>query len=220
MSTPTASRGTGTESRLDRLLKACEVQEGGQFYWHAHHPPIRGGTRGESGLPDREVVWNGRAYLIEAKEETGTSCSLGRLIKLPKGVKPDHGVTWQQAEEMDRHTKAGVPCFVFACLAVPAKPAPKRRQARLQPEPERKAVEVLRIVPWPEWRALMARAEEQREAVARWQMQAGRLMVLHGPTCPLPPKPEVQASIPAADLAAMGWPCRNAAELLAAIRGS
>lgn len=218
MSTPTASRGTGTESRLDRLLKACEVMEGGRFCWHAHHPPIRGGTRAKSGLPDREVIWNGRAYLIEAKEKTGTAADLGYLTG--EDTECGGGVRPGQAREMDRHQRAGVQCFVFACLAVPAKPAPKRRQARLQPEPERKAVEVLRIVPWPEWRALMARAEEQREAVARWQMQAGRLMVLHGPTCPLPPKPEVQASIPAADLAAMGWPCRNAAELLAAIRGA
>ena len=63
----------------------------------------------------------------------------------------------------------------------------------------------------------MERAEEQRRALARWQIESGQLMVRNGPACELPPKPEVQASIPAADLAVMGWPCRNAAELLKAL---
>jgi len=53
---------------------------------------------------------------------------------------------------------------------------------------------ICRLVPWPTWRALMAAAEDARRRGV-----------------------EPQASIPAADLAAMGWPCRNAAELLKAL---
>ena len=213
-----AARGIAGESYLDRLLSQCAASEGGCFHWHEHHPPIRGGTRGESGLPDREVLWKGHAYFLEVKEESGTSCSLGRLIKLPQGVKADHGVSWRQAEEMDLHTAAGGPCYVVAILTVPYK-APRKRKDGTISDPGHAAATIARIVPWPEWRALMATAEEQRRALARWQIDSGRLMVRYGPTCELPPKPVVDASIPAADLAVMGWSLRSAHELLAALRG-
>lgn len=213
------ARGAVGESYLDRLLSECHALENGRLWWHEHHPPIRGGTRAESGLPDREVLWNGRAYLLEAKEEEGTSCSLGRLIKLPKGVKPDHGVTWRQAEEMDLHTAAGVPCFVVAILTVPYK-APRKRKDGSISDPGYPGAAIARIVPWPTWRALMERAEEQRRSLARWQIESVRLMVRFGPACELPPKPEVQASIPAAELAVMGYPLRSAHELLAALRAN
>ena len=216
MPKPTAARGIAAESHVDRLLNGCVAIERGRFCWHQHHPPIRGGERAESGLPDREVIWNGRAYLLEVKEESGTSCSLGRLIKLPKGVKPDHGVTWQQAEEMDAHTAAGSPCYVVAILEVPAK-APKRRKDGTISDPGRRAATIARIIPWPTWRALMAHAEEQRREVEQWQVAAGRLMVAYGPDCALPPKPEVIASIPAATLATMGHPLASAADLLKAL---
>ena len=120
---------------------------------------------------------------------------------------------------MDRLTAAGAPCFVAAVLAVPAKPRKTRKDGSVA-DPGQAAATIARIVPWPDWRALMALAEDQRAAVAQWQRDSGRAMVAHGPDCPLPPKPTVDASIPAADLAAMGWPCRTAAELLAALRGS
>ena len=213
---PPAARGAAAEGHVDRLLSACAVIERGRFCWHQHHPPIRGGTRGESGLPDREVVWHGRAYMLEVKEETGTSAALGCLSRPDDGKRPAHGVTWQQAEEMDRATLAGVPCFVVMVLTVPAKAAKRRKDGTVS-DSGQTAATIARIVPWPAWRALMQTAEDQRAAVAQWQRDSGRAMVAHGPTCPLPPKPTVDASIPAADLATMGHPCRNATELLKAL---
>ncbi len=208
--------GLTTESHLDRLLRAAEVMEQGRLCWHPHHPATHKGTRLESGLSDRGVCWNGRYSMIEAKEEDGTSASLGRTIGIDRecgnGVKPS------QVREMDRHEKAGVRCYVLISLTVPAK-APKRRKDGTMSDPGYPGATIARIIPWAAWRALMQAAEDQRVALARWQIESGRLMVRLGPTCPLPPKPTVNASISAADLATMGHPCRNAAELLAAIRG-
>ena len=209
--------GVATESHLDRLLRAAEVMEQGRLCWHPHHPATYKGTRLESGLSDRGVCWNGRYTMIEAKEEDGTSASLGRLTGIDRecgnGVKPS------QVREMDRHEKAGVRCFVLISLTVPAKAAPKRKQAAITPDPGRAQETIIRIIPWAAWRALMQAAEDQRLALARWQIDSGRLMVAGGVNCVLPPKPTVDASIPAADLATIGHPCRTAAELLAAIRG-
>jgi hypothetical protein len=157
--------------------------------------------------------------MLEVKEETGTSAALGCLTRPEDGKRPAHGVTWQQAEEMDRATIAGVSCFVVMVLTVPAR-APKRRKDGSVADPGQTAATIARVIPWPAWRALMQIAEDQRAAVAQWQRDSGRAMVAHGPDCPLPPKPTVNASISAADLATMGSSCRTAAELLAAIRGS
>ena len=213
---PAAVRGASAEGHVDRLLSAASVMERGRLHWHQHHPPIRGGQRAESGLPDREVLWNGRAYLLEAKEKTGTSIDLGRIEN--KNTDCGGGIRPTQVEEMDLHTAAGVPCFVVAILTVPAK-APRKRKDGSISDPGYPGATIARIIPWPAWRALMARAEDQRAALARWQIDSGRLMVAGGVNCALPPKPTVDASIPAADLATMGHPCRTAAELLAVIRG-
>ena len=154
--------------------------------------------------------------MLEVKEETGTSAALGCLTRPDDGKRPAHGVTWQQAEEMDRATIAGVPCFVVMVLTVPAKPRKTRKDGSVA-DPGQTAATIARIIPWATWRALMQAAEDQRAAVAQWQRDSGRAMVRNGPTCPLPPKPTVDASIPAADLAVMGWPCRSAGELLKAL---
>ena len=207
-----SARGSSAEGHVDRLLSAASVMERGRLHWHQHHPPIRGGQRAESGLSDREVLWGGRAYMLEIKEETGTSAALGCLTKPLDGKRPTHGITWQQAVEFDLHTVAVVPCFVAVALSVPAKPPTKAGG----PGSGREAQTIRRIIPWAAWRALMVRAEDQRESLARWQIESGRLMLRNGPTCPIPPRPEVDASIPAADLAAMGHPLETAADLLAA----
>ena len=218
MPKPPAARGASAEGHVDRLLSAASVLERGRLHWHQHHPPIRGGQRAESGLSDREVLWNGRAYMLEVKEETGTSAALGCLTKPLDGKRPTHGLTWQQAGELDLHTAAGVPCYVVMILTVPAR-APKRRKDGTISDPGCLAATIARIIPWAAWRALMVRAEDQRLALARWQIDSGLLMVRNGPACELPPKPTVDASISAADLATMGHPCRTTAELLAVIRG-
>ena len=53
---------------------------------------------------------------------------------------------------------------------------------------------IQRLVPWPLWRARMVAAEEARRTGS-----------------------DVVASIPAAELAALGWPLRSAGELRAAL---
>ena len=214
MPKPHAARGIAAEGHVDRLLNGCVAIERGRFCWHQHHPPIRGGVRAKSGLPDREIVRNGRAYFLEVKEKTGESIEIGLL----EGADTDcgGGIRPGQAATMDTLTAAGSPCYVVAILEVPAK-APRKRKDGTISDPGRRAATIARIVPWPTWRALMAHAEEQRREVERWQITAGSLMVAYGPDCALPEKPTVNASIPASALAAMGRPLASAADILKAL---
>ena len=78
-----------------------------------------------------------------------------------------------------------------AILAVPYK-APKKRKDGSISDPGYPGATIARIVPWLTWRALMERAEDQRRALARWQIDSGLLMVKNGPACELPPKPKVR----------------------------
>ena len=213
---PPAARGASAEGHVDRLLSAASVMERGRFAWHQLHPPIRGGVRAKSGLPDRAAYHNGQAFMFEVKEKNGTSIEVGLLT----GENTDcgGGIRPGQTTKMDLMTDAGVRCFVVAVLIVAAKAAKRRKDGTVS-DPGYPGATIARIIPWATWRALMQAAEDQRQALARWQIESGRLMVRNGHTCALPPKPTVDASISAADLAEMGSPCRTAAELLAAIRG-
>ena len=187
--------GKGLESLLESLLLGCERLTGGRLAWHRHEPKMAGKIRVSGGLPDYEAVFDGAVHLIECKHESGSAADIGRLEGTDRdcgaGVKPS------QAREMDRHERAGVRCWIAIRLEVNASTLRKSAQGRLDGSGGDMPPVICRLVPWPTWRALMAAAEDCRR---RGQ--------------------EPQASIPAADLATMGWPCRNAAELLAAIRGS
>ena len=187
--------GKGLETTLEAMLSDCERLTGGRLVWHRHEPKMAGKIRVSGGLPDYEAVFDGRVHLIECKHESGSAADIGRLEGTDRdcgaGVKPS------QAREMDRHQRAGATCWILVRLEVNAATLRKASQVRLDGAGGDMPPVICRLIPWPAWRALMAAAEDCRR---RGQ--------------------EPQASIPAADLAGMGWPCRNAAELLAAIRGS
>ena len=186
-------------------LETLTIQTGGRFQWWRNVVvDNRYGGKTETGLPDYGVLFGGMTHWIECKHESDSaSMRIGRLkadigpdgrpLKVDKGVKP------AQAEQMDRFLLAGpaVRCWVAARLEVSAATLRKASQVRLDGTGGDMPPVICRLIPWPAWRALMAAAEDCRR---RGQ--------------------EPQASIPAADLAAMGWPCRNAAELLAAMRGA
>ena len=212
---PPELTGKGWEGQFDRWLDEIVASTPG-FAWHCHEPKMRGPIRVSGGLPDREIILKGRAYFFECKEESGTSLTVGRAIgrddEAGNGIKPT------QYREMDRLTAAGAQCFVAVLLDVPA--AKERKQARLLGPPARKAEQIRRLIRWEDYRPAIDRREAGIAALAQWRVVAGRLMVARGANCELPPKPVVVASIPAADLATMGHPIRNAAELLAAIRGN
>ena len=187
--------GKGLETTLEAMLSDCERLTGGRLAWHRHEPKMAGKIRVSGGLPDYEAVFDGRIHLIECKHESGSAADIGRLEGTDRdcgaGVKPS------QARMMDRHERAGAACWILVRLEVSAATLRKASQMRLDGTAADMPPVICRLVPWPTWRALMAAAEDARR---RGQ--------------------EPQASIPAADLAGMGWPCRNAAELLATIRGN
>ena len=193
--------GKGLETTLETMLSDCERLTGGRLAWHRHEPKMAGKIRVSGGLPDYEAVFDGRVHLIECKHESGSAAALGRLTASKDATGADKwtgtGVKPDQAREMDRHERAGARCWILIRLEVSAATLRKASQVRLDGTGADMPPVICRLVPWPAWRTLMAAAEDARR---RGQ--------------------EPQASIPAADLAAMGWPCRNAAELLAAIRGS
>ena len=184
--------GKGWESQMELLLSQCERLTGGRLAWHRHEPKMAGKIRVSGGLPDYEAVFDGAVHLIECKHESGSAANIGRLEGTDRdcgaGVKPS------QAREMDRHERAGVCCWVAVRLEVNAATLRKAAQGRVLGTGGDLPAVVCRLVPWPEWRALMAAAEDRRR---RGQ--------------------EPQASIPAAELAVMGWPLRSAGELLKAL---
>ena len=196
-----AMTGKGLESLLESLLSDCERLTGNRLAWHRHEPKMAGKIRVSGGLPDYEVILAGVPHLIECKHESKAAAALGRLTATKDaggedkwtgtGVKPD------QAREMDRHERAGVRCWILIRLEVNAATLKRAAQQSLMGSGGDLPAVVCRLVPWPEWRALMAAAEDCRR---RGQ--------------------EPQASIPAAELAVMGWPLRSAQELLAALRAN
>ena len=193
--------GKGWESQMELLLSQCERLTGGRLAWHRHEPKMAGKIRVSGGLPDYEAVFDGAVHLIECKHESSASAMrIGRLQADigPDGkpLKVDAGVKPAQAVQMDRFLLAGpsVQCWVAARLEVNTATLKKAAQQPLIGTGGDLSAVVCRLVPWPEWRALMAAAEDRRR---RGQ--------------------EPQASIPAAELAVMGWPLRSAGELLKAL---
>lgn len=191
---PPPMTGTGLETQLERWLSDCERLAGGRLAWHRHEPKMRGKIRVGGGLPDYEAMYSGRVHLIECKHESGSAMDIGRLdgtdLDCGAGVKPS------QARELDRHERAGGVGWILARLELNATTRAKLAQMRLDGSGGDPAAAILRLIPWPTWRGWMARAEDSRKAA----------------TCPM-----VRASIPAAELAGMSYPCRSAAELLKAL---
>jgi hypothetical protein len=202
--------GKGWEKQVDHWLSELATSTP-RFHWHPHEPKQNGNIKLASGYPDREIIWEGRAYLIEVKEESGTSLTVGRSVGKDKeagsGVKPS------QYRELDLHLAAGAPCFVAVLLQVPA--ARERKQAQLLGPPARKAESIQRLIPWADYRPWIDRREAAIAAETRWMADTAQRALRGQPT---QPRPEVQASIPAAELAVMGHPLRSAHELLAALR--
>jgi len=160
----------------------------------ANEPKTRNGYRVEGGTPDMTLIWRGICHLVECKEASGSSIKLGRLAAPPDGKKPPPGVTWMQAEMMNSAEQAGALCWVAVQLEVSESTRRRAAQVALDGTGGDMPAVIRRLVPWGLWRARMAAAEEARRTGG-----------------------DVVASIPAVELAGMGWPLRTAGELRAAL---
>ena len=161
----------------------------------ANEPKTRNGYRVEGGTPDLTIIWRGVCHLIECKEASDSSIDLGRLVKPAKG-KPPAGVTWMQAATMTAAEAAGARCWVAVHLELPEATRRKAAQQQLVGTGGDLPAVIRRLVPWALWRARMAAAEEAR-------LRGG----------------DVMASIPAVELAELGFPLRTAVELRRALEG-
>ena len=174
----------------EREMEAMMRGVGGWF--HRHEPKMAGKIRVSGGVPDFEAVLSGVCHIIEAKHESGASMNLGRLDGLDRecgaGIKPS------QAREMDAATAAGARCWIAVRLEVPESTRRRAAQVALDGSGGDMPAVIRRLVPWGIWRARMVAAEEARRAGG-----------------------DVVASIPARELAALGWPLRTVGELRAAL---
>jgi hypothetical protein len=170
-------------------------------WWQNVTIPNRWGGKIRTGKPDFCLMIAGCLHWIECKQQTGSGAVIGRLVATKDATGTDKGtgagVEPDQAAWMDAATKAGATCWVAIRLEVNAATLRKAAQQPLIGAGGDLPAVVCRLVPWPEWRARMAAAEDCRR---RGQ--------------------EPQASIPAAELALMGWPLRSAGELLKALEAT
>lgn len=193
---------------LPQLAKLCPTR----LWWWRNEPETRNGVRLSSGLPDYGCTLDGRPILIECKHTSNKAAvSVGRLVKNPNREAPEEGVSWIQAENMDAATLAGWTCFIAVRLEVNESTRQKAAQATLDGKGGDLPTVILRLIPWQDWRRWMQRAED-----ARREMEVWRARVKNGEKVS-DKAPEIHASIPALTLAEMGFPCRNAWELGAAL---
>ena len=161
-------------------------------YTHRHEPKMAGRRRVAGGAPDYEIVLFGCPHFIECKHESDSSMDLGRLVG--KDDEAGAGVKPSQAREMDAATAAGARCWIAVRLEVPESTRRRAAQMALYGEGRDMPATIRRLVSWTLWRARMVAAEEARRTGG-----------------------DVVASIPAVELAGLGWPLRSAAELRAAL---
>jgi hypothetical protein len=160
---------------------------------------MRAGRRVTSGAPDIHAIYQGAPHYIECKMfATGNKAPLGLLVRKvgADGKEKDDGgsVSPENAAVMDQLTAAGGRCWI-ACMVVMSEAAQRKAaQVTLDGTGGDVPAVIRRLVPWGLWRARMAAAEEARRTGG-----------------------DVQASIPAVELAGMGWPLRTAGELRAAL---
>ena len=152
-------------------------------------PKVQNGYKMKGGTPDFGLYLGTTFHLIECKEETAASMTLAKN-KNSDGS----GISPAQAAEMDRATSRGVRCWVAAHLELPESTRRKAAQQQLVGTGGDIPAVIRRLVPWALWRARMAAAEEAR-------LRGG----------------DVQASIPAVELAGLGHPLRSAVELRRAL---
>ena len=160
----------------------------------ANEPKMRAGYRVEGGTPDLTLIWRSICHLVECKESSGSSIDLGRLAKPERGKKPPPGVTWMQAATMTAAEQAGALCWVAVHLEVAESTRRRAAQVALDGTGGDMPAVIRRLVPWTLWRARMVAAEEARRTGG-----------------------DVAASIPAVELAGLGYPLRTAGELRAAL---
>ena len=217
-----AMTGTGWEATFEAnndktpkgWLEALAIESDGRLKWwrNPQNASIYGGKK-ESGIPDFCVLIGGVLHFIECKHEDGTSLTVGRSTgeddEAGNGVKPS------QYRWMSARPESGGIYWIAARLNVPA--AKERKQGRLLGPPARQAESIQRLIPWQDYRPWIDRREAAIAEEDQWPAKNARRLLAHLPALP---RPEVQASIPAADLAVMGWPLRSAQELLAALAGS
>ena len=184
---PLVGGGKGWEREVEALMRA--VPDG---YTHRHEPKMAGRRRIAGGAPDYEIVLGGRAHFIECKHESDSSVDLGRLAG--KDDEAGAGVKPSQAREMDAATAAGARCWIAVRLEVPEATRRKAAQVALDGTGGDMPAVIRRLVPWTLWRARMVAAEEARRTGG-----------------------DVAASIPAVELAGLGYPLRTAGELRAAL---
>jgi hypothetical protein len=191
----------GADSKAHRgYLPTLALTTRGALHWWQNIVTVnKYGGKSETGMPDFGIVLDGGLHFVECKHDsTASGMMLGRLEASKDAGGEDKltgtGVKPLQAAWMDAATTAGGTCWIAARLEVSTATLRKAAQMRLDGSGADLPPIITRLIPWPTWRALMAAAEDARR------------------------RGEVpDASIPAADLAGMGWPCRNAGELLKAL---
>ena len=181
-----------TGKEWEHVIEAWLATVGG---WDCRfEPKVQNGYKMKGGTPDFGLYLGATFHLIECKESTGSSIDLGRLVKPEQGKKPPEGVTWMQAATMTAAEAAGVRCWVAVHLELPEATRRKAAQQQLVGTSGDLPAVIRCLVPWTLWRARMAAAEEAR-------LRGG----------------DVQASIPAVELAGLGHPLRSAVELRRAL---
>ena len=185
---PLAGGGKGWEREVEALMRSVP---GG--YVHRHEPKMAGKIRVAGGVPDFEIILLGCAHLVECKHSSGSSAQLGRLVDTEKDCPPE-GISPKQAREMDAATAAGARCWIAVRLEVSESTRRKAAQVALDGTGGDMPAVIRRLVPWTLWRARMEAAEDARRTGG-----------------------DVQASIPAVELAGLGYPLRTAGELRAAL---
>lgn len=154
-----------------------------------YEPKVQNGHKMDGGTPDFGLYLGTAFHLVECKKETAASMTLAKN-KNSDGS----GISPAQAAEMDRATSRGVRCWVAARLELSDVQRRKLAQQPIFGGGGDVPAAIQRLVPWPLWRARMVAAEEARRTGG-----------------------DVVASIPAVELAALGWPLRTAGELRAAL---
>jgi hypothetical protein len=176
-----------TGKEWERIVEAWLGAVGG---WDCRfEPKVQNGYKMEGGTPDFGLYLGTDFHLIECKKETAASMTLAKN-KNSDGS----GISPAQAAEMDRATSRGVRCWVAARLELSDVQRRKLAQQPIFGDGGDVPAAIQQLVPWALWRARMAAAEEAR-------LRGG----------------DVQASIPAVELAGLGYPLRSAAELRRAL---
>jgi hypothetical protein len=191
--TPLSPDGPATDKEWENAVKAW-LSELGMGLVQRNEPPfVYSGRKWQplkagSGWPDYAIVTG----VGTPSHYVEVKLSSEPRVKL--GGDGTAGVSDSQAARMDALSDLGHRCWIALRWEVPDSVRAKSLQGSLDGARAPLPYAVQLLIPWKAWRALRAAAVDARD-------QGGK----------------VEASIPAVDLAALGWPLRSANELRKAL---